>query len=300
MTPLEQLPAQSKFHPVVRSALKKAAGRDASPALSQKPFWQTSFFELEKSSLYRAAGAEQQQQILDRCCTQVLEEALHIEDCGMSYTARMAGLARTEQEKVLYSLFSADEATHYMWMKEALGEAAFQSRPNAFHELLYQSIHSHSPESLVFLIQVFLEGWGLHRYSDLMNACQNPALREVLQVILQDEARHHGSGVVLNRERRLLSQLAPGARSDLIETLQQFLGMVRVGPVSVLSAIEEGCGGLSRAQRIRTLEELRSTEHSQARLNLLKDLMVHEGAFDLIEVLEETHCFTPLSPEACV
>jgi rubrerythrin len=255
---------------------------------------------LEKSSAYRAATTEQQQDILDRCCTQVLEEALHIEDCGMSYTARMAALARTEQEKVLYSLFSADEATHFMWMKGALGEAASASKPNAFHELLSQSIHSHAPDSLVFLIQVFLEGWGLHRYSDLMNACQNPSLREALQVILQDEARHHGSGVVFNRERKILEQLSPGVRSDLLATLQQFLNMVRVGPISVLSAIEEGCGGFSRAQRIRTLEELRSTEHSQKRLNLLKGLMIHESAFELVERLENSNAFTPLSPEESV
>jgi len=297
---LPPMPIQSKLHPVLRTSLRKASGMPPQGQPERLTPWNESFLGIEKTQPWREASPALRTELLHGCNQNILEEAVYIEDAGMSYTARMTLLARSEQEKILYSLFSADEATHYSWFKEALGPVFEKTRPNEFHHLLMDSITTHPAESLVFLIQVFLEGWGIQRYTDLMRNCRNPRLREQLGLILQDEARHHGSGVVLNREGKLLEGLPPGARIDLLDTLQKFLGMVRAGPMATLQTIESCSGGMTRAQKIRTLEELGSIEHSQARLDILKNLMIHEKAFDLIEKLESWGSFTPLRPEESV
>ena len=297
---LPPIQLESKIHPVLRTSLRKASGMtpQANPdALSP---WNENFFGIEKTQLWREAGTALREELVHACNRNLLEEAVYIEDAGMSFTSRMTLLARTEQEKLLYSLFSADEATHYSWFKEALGPVFDKTNPNEFHRLLIDSITSHAPESLVFLIQVFLEGWGIQRYTDMLRNCRNPRLREQLGLILQDEARHHGSGVVLNREGKLLEQLTPGARIDLLDTLQKFLGMVRCGPMATLQTLESCSGGMTRVQKIRTLEELGSIEHSHARLDILKNLMIHEKAFELIEKLESWGSFTPMPPEESV
>jgi len=304
MSVLPPMPPESKLHSVVRSGLKKLGVRELTGTASCAAPWDQEFFGLQNSLIFQGTSQETRLQILRQCAQDVLEEALWIEDSGMSYTARMVRLARTEQEKVLYSLFSADEASHYIWMKEALNRLGVspknEVKGNPFTTFLAQTIESHPPEALVFLIQVFLEGWGIHRYSDMMHATQDPALRETLSAILQDEARHHGSGLVFNRESQLLKQLSVPQKAALVATLRTFLQMVRVGPQSTLKAIDEITGGLTRSQKIQTLRELNGVQHSMSRLTLLRDLLLQEKANDLVEELERTNSFTPLPLEECV
>lgn len=300
MTTLALPPSEARLQPLVRSAVRKAGGREPEGVGLLDALWDEALFGLTRVGAYREAPAEVRRGIREACCRGVLEEALFIEDAGMGFTARMTALARTEDERVLYALFSADEATHYVWVKEALGQAAAQARPNGFHALLAGTIADHPPEALVFLIQVFLEGWGIHRYGELLHACRSEPLRGVLAAILQDEARHHGSGVVLNAEGRLLATLSPGAREAMLDTLRQFLELVRVGPQAVLQALDTGLGGLTRAQRVQVMTELDAPAHSHARLQVLRGLLAQEKAFDVLDALERHDVFTPLPPERCV
>ena len=299
MIQLPLLEGGNRLQPLISSALRKASGLDA-PALGQTlAYWDADLFGLDRTRLYREADAATRRRILEGCCRNVLEEALFIEDAGMIYSARMTLLARSEQERVLYALFGADEATHHAWFKESLGEALAEVTPTSFHRLLTRSVLEQAPESLVFLIQVFLEGWGLHRYGELQRACQHEGMRAVLGQILRDEARHHGSGVLLAQERKLLATMATDQRAALVETLHAFLSMVRVGPQGVLEAFERATGGLSRSQRLTLLEELDTVEHSGSRLLMLRDLMLRERADDVVEALDRTGVFTPLPAEMC-
>jgi hypothetical protein len=299
MIQLPLLEPGTRLQPLLSSALRKASGQDA-PVLGETlTCWDADFFGLNRTRLYRETDAATRQRILEGCCRNVLEEALFIEDAGMVYTARMSLLARTEQERVLYALFGADEATHHAWFKEALGDALPEVTPNAFHRLLTRSILDQAPGALVFLIQVFLEGWGIQRYGELQRACVHDGLRAMLASVLRDEARHHGSGVLLVQERRLLASLDPASREALVETLHAFLEMVRVGPQGVLDAFERATGGLTRDQRVTLLEELDTVAHSGSRLQMLRQLMLREKADDVVEALDRTGVFTPLPAEMC-
>jgi rubrerythrin len=297
---VDDVPVGDRTQSILRHALHKAGSTFESFQGVPDNFWDGQFFNLERTSVYRSARRDVQQQIVSRCNRGLLEEAFYIEDAGMVYASRMCMLADSDEERMLYALFAADEATHYAWVKEALGQAIAQVKPNAFHRILNESIAAHNPATLVFLIQVVLEGWGLQRYSDMMRGCQEPWFRQVLQAILKDEARHHGGGVVLNVQKSLVAKLGRSERQVLIDTLRQFLGMVQVGPQAVLSAIDEAVGGLSRAERVKTLEELDTMAHSASRLNTLRQLMAQEGAHDVIVALEELRAFDPLEATRCV
>jgi hypothetical protein len=216
----------------------------------------------------------------------VLQEALQIETLGMAYAAKMTLLAPTLEERSLYALFTAEEATHLA------NVSCFVSRrtvENPFVDLLRRVTEESDRPALVLLVQVVLEGWGLDHYRSLARSVRDPGLGRVLEGILRDEARHHGSGVVL----------APrlGVPEGVEDVLEGFCRMVRVGPQGLLSALEHGLGPLSRAQRVRALEELDTRSHAGSRLSLLRDLLERVGADGLIQSLDTRQCFTPLDPE---
>ena len=286
--------SESRLHAVLGAGLKKITG----PGLldGNLPLWNPEFFGLGASSYFRSADEETQRNIVEACSVDVLQEAFFIEESGMAYASKMALLSETREERMLYNLFAADEATHFHWVCDAMGAHADSIEPNAFHRLLETSIREGQRESLVFIIQVILEGWGLTHYRSLLKSCEHPGFREVLERILRDEARHHGSGVVLCRERGL----PDGAKDEVLATMRSFLEMVRFGPQSVLAALNEGLGGLSRDQKLKTLKELDCQAHSATRLKHLRELMLQENFESVVAELDETDAFTPYSPEECL
>jgi hypothetical protein len=113
---------------------------------------------------------------------------------------------------------------------------------------------------------------------------------------LQDESRHHGTGVTLFNQMFV----SPVSRATIIETLALFLQMVRVGPQSVVAAIEQVKGHLSRQQKLSIFEELDTLTHSGTRLNLLRSLMRGEAAGIIVQELEDRGAFQPFPAEKCV
>ena len=291
---LEVHEAESRLHAVLGAGLKKITGTLSLD--DELPRWSPDFFELPKSSYFAQSSESVRYSIIETCSVDVLNEAFFIEESGMAFASKMALMAETRQERMLYNLFGADEATHFHWINEALGPHAARMKPNQFHRLLESIIRDGQRESLVFIVQVILEGWGLNHYRSLLRSCEHADFSEVLERILRDEARHHGSGIVLCRERGL----PEGAKTEVVETMRAFLEMVRFGPQAVLAAIEEGVGGFSREQKLKTLKELDCEAHSSSRLNHLRGLMLQEGFESVVAELDEAHAFTPYPAEACL
>jgi len=120
-------------------------------------------------------------------------------------------------------------------------------------------------------------------------------LTAALHDILKDEARHHGSGLVL------FNQAAPTAaiRDLIVEVLVRFLGMVQAGPQATVAAVDEALGGLSRARRVGLFEDLGAEDHARGRLGLLRTLMGKAEAAPIVHALEARGAFRPLRPEEC-
>ena len=245
------LPADHSLYRVVESALK---ARAVFPPIDHaEVFWPAEHFRLDRASVFRTASEEEQQDILRQCGQNLLAESYYIEKSGMYFAAKMCLLAETTQERLLYSLFNADEATHFSWINQFVSDLAVaEHRHNPFIQLLDEMLRREDRTTLTYLVQIVLEGWGLEHYRRLASTCLNETLRQVFTAILKDEARHHGSGLILFRGHR------PSAKqlNDISDNLSHFFRLIEAGPAMIIEAVERVKGHLSAAQRATVFAEL--------------------------------------------
>ncbi|MGF1498013.1 MAG: ferritin-like domain-containing protein [Elainellaceae cyanobacterium] len=297
MYPLQSPTAPNSTLTQVRSPWDSLPTSPAAPdaAIDAVPaYWQASHFGLDRVTLFQNAGPAEQHAILAHANQNLLEEAYFIEQAGMGYMSRMALLADSIEERMLYTLFAAEETTHFVQLSPFLSTPpAATSGP--FLRLLAELVESEDKSVLLFVIQVVLEGWGLTHYRQLAASCQDATLAHLLQSFLQDESRHHGTGVTLFNQ----THVSPSSQAAIVEILAQFLQMVQVGPQGIVAAIAQVKGGLSYNQRLQIFEELNAPVQSGDRLRLLRTLMRGEGADRIIQALDEWGAFQPQTPAQC-
>jgi hypothetical protein len=268
---------------------------NAAPAAEYPGYWDAHYFGLDQVQLFQEAHPEEQQAILQRASDGLMHEAYFIEKAGMGYMSRMALLAETTEERMLYTLFAADETAHFVQICPFLnGEP--DAIANPFLQLLSEVAEVNDKALLLFVIQVILEGWGLTHYRFLSKGCLNPNLSQLFHGFLRDESRHHGTGVALFNQ----AHLSDASCTAIVEILVQFLRMVQVGPQGVLKAIAHVKGHLSRHQRLQIMTELHTETHSGTRLMLLRSLMKGNHGGAIAQRLEELDAFSPLPAHRCV
>ena len=295
---LPHLPADHRIEPILRAALGDVmSGRAVAPLPPHLArIWEPSQFGLDKSSIFLAASEDDRRSILALCARDTLEEAYFIEKSGLAYTGKMILISETTEERMLYALFGADEATHLRAISSWLPDAHPVRAESPFLALLADVIENGERETLVFVVQVVLEGWGITHYGDIARACKSDGLRRTLLSIVKDEALHHGSGL------QLFAARPPSARAheEIIEVLVKFLGMVQAGPQGVLSALSRVLGDLTVEQRRATYAELDGEAHAGLRLELLRRLMDKAGASSIIDGLVSRGAFRPLAAQEAV
>jgi len=285
----------SRIHAILGTGLRKL-GITATATPFESPLWNAEFHELHHSSAFQAFDDEQKNSVLMACSRNLLEEALYIEQSGMAFAAKMSLLAESVEERMLYSIFASEETKHYSQIRSFLPERSELGKPNSFHHLLAELIECGDRDSLVFVIQVILEGWGITHYKSLAKDCQNADLQMVLEGILRDEARHHGSGVVLCRQRKI----SPETHQYTFEILVRLLEMVQKGPQGLLAAMDEVGEGLTREQKLQFLVEIGAVNQTAKRLEVLRLLMEEDGFSSVVEQLQQFGCFRPSTPEECI
>ncbi len=288
------LPPDHKLFPVLASALKS---RPLAVDASETPLWSASHFGLERLAAYRGATHDEREAILQACCRAVLEEAYYIEKCGMYYSSKMSLLAESTQERMLYSLFAADEASHFRWVAEQLpADCVDDFRQHPFIRLLNQALEDLDKVTLTYVIQIILEGWGLHHYQGLARNCQSPAFAGLLREILRDEARHHASGLILFETK----ELTPKHEEAITTLLARFFAMIQVGPQAIAGAVIRARGGMTLSAKVRLFEDLDTERESTKRLTLMQSLIrsaAHANKF--LPRLEAAGCFIPCSAAHC-
>jgi rubrerythrin len=298
-----------------------------------QPYWDATHFGLERVAIFQDATEEEQWAITQIASQGLLLEAYFVEKAGMGYMAKMLLLAETLEERMLYSLFAAEEATHLSQIRsfftlqdgppsppnlggtrsdlfspqhialagipERGGRGASKeptSTDDPFLRFLSDLLETEDKAILLFIIQVVLEGWGLSHYRSLAKGCSHLKLGQLFEQFLQAEARHHGSGLMLFNQ----ISLSKPSQSAIVEALTLFLRMVQVGPQRVLSAIAQVKGDLSRSQKIQVLQELETEIQSGARLSYLCSLMQKTTAHAIVQELEERGFFQPFPAEKCI
>jgi hypothetical protein len=294
---LPHLPLIEPLQKLLAATLQPRGG--ALPKPSSHQYWDAQFFGLDRVKIFQDSSSAEQTAILHIANFRAIAESYWIEKAGMGYMAKMALLAETTEERMLYSLFAADEATHFAQIKQCWPSADLEqlTGDDPFLYFLADLVETADKQVILFVIQVVLEGWGLHHYRSLANHAQEPAIGRMFQQFLQDESRHHGSGVLLFNQL----ELTKDSYHTIIEALAKFLGMVQVGPQGIVKAIDRVKGDLSRAQKIQILTEIDTESHSGSRLQILQSLMQQStGAVSIIQALVEKNAFQPLPPAQCL
>lgn len=283
-----------KLGKILKKQLKKiplSSGNMTEENLSK--LWSEESYYLNRSQMFQQLSKDQKSRIMAIANRARLEEAFHIEKAGIYYGGKMVLLSKTFEERKLYGLFTADEAKHLEIIESYLPDVSTDYLENPFLGLLNNTIEKSSKNTLVFVIQVLLEGWGIKHYKFMKDTCVDPHLSESLQYIINDEVGHHGSGVLLFSEEKLSSV----EMSEVNHIMDQFLSMVRIGPASILSAIQEVVGTMSKEEKICFLKEIDAIATTTENLNILKSMMEKASASKIINYCEEQNLFTPCSLE---
>lgn len=285
------------LYAILHSALRNRAVAPRLGSPSSQGSWPASHFGLDRVTLFREAGEREREAILLACSRAVMAESYYIEKCGMYFASKMSLLAESAQEQMLYSYFASDEATHFYWISSYVSRSDAESYlPNPFISFLAELLEKESKPVLTYIVQVVLEGWGIAHYHALARDCNDAGLKEVFENIIRDEARHHGSGLVLFGEQ----QLSPGRIETIIGILERFFRMVQVGPQMIASQISRALGPLPREQKVRVFEELCAETVTTAKIENLKSLISSAAHADVILTeLERRGALRPFTAAEC-
>ena len=239
--------------------------------------WDAAWWGLDRWPRFAALDGAGQTGILRGLTRHLLNEAYFIEKSGTAYAAKMMILAPDTDTAQLYGLIAGDEATHLAWIEPFIAEADKTQPAGDFLAYLSALIEDASPQVLILLVQIVLEGWGLDHYRRLAAGCLNPDLKALFQAILKDEALHHHSGVVQFDARRLQA----GEWALIERGLHAYADMVRAGPAGAVEVISQymeiNSGELSGLRAA-----LGHPAETRRKLGLLRGLMDQPGLEPLL------------------
>ncbi|QNM94776.1 ferritin-like domain-containing protein [Chitinimonas koreensis] len=270
-------------------------GEDAAPVdLAQA--WPAAFFRLDRSAWWPGADAAGRAALLSRCAAGLLVEALGIERTAMDYCAGRVLASADPLEKQVYAFTAADEARHYHWLATLAGDALCAAPPDAFTRFLQRLVAEGSPHAQSYLLQVILEGWGIHHYQRLAAHATDARLAAAMAGIAQDEALHYAAGVAHFDAGRLDA----ADRALVRAALAELCTMLACGPLAVLGALETAAGGFGAAERIEAFEALFDREATQAKLDQLARYVAHGGMEGEAAALAAGGLLRPLPAESCL
>jgi tRNA isopentenyl-2-thiomethyl-A-37 hydroxylase MiaE len=257
-------------------------------------YWGASYFGLDKVKSFQNASKIEQAEILRLCSSEVIQQIYTIKKACVSYMAKMVLMHESTEEQMLYGLFGADEVMHLKQISQFLQAVqipAQQIEENQLLKFLNDVINTHDRAVILFVLLV-LDGWSLSYYRSLAIECREPDLSLTLQTFLPDKSRHHATGVMLFHNLSLTSE----SQNTIVETLSKFLLMMQIEPQqTIVSAIEQIKGDLSRLQKIRIFEELDTENQSLTRLKFLRSLMRNPNSGTIVQMLEVRGAFQPFS-----
>lgn len=256
----------------------------------QESLWTAHWWKLERSATYNALPEAQRQTVLRNCNRMLLNEAYFIEKSGLAYCAKMVLLAESTDAAQVYSLIGADEAKHLAWIEPYVLEEDKMSPYGDFLSFLSQLIETAPANTLAYLVQIILEGWGLDHYRRMASGCQQTELSDILNHIVKDEALHHRSGNILFDGKKLSGQ----ETAQIDTALRRYCDMVRIGPASVLEAVSAVTGKLAETSVIDICQAVDHVGETQRKLALLKSLMRQPGLEAVVDHLEQSGYFCPM------
>ncbi len=261
----------------------------------QQLAWPANLFTLHQSTLYQSLSLDLQQCIAKTCNDFVLTESYFIEKAGLAYCAKMITLGETTEIRQMYGLIASDEAVHLSWLAPYLTHDQRVTPQGKFIQHISNMIEACDVNTLYFLIQTVLEGWGITYYKTLGKTCQWNSLQRTLLDIVKDEAIHHNTGVALFDPARLTQQ----GHAFIHDGMKRYADILRSGAHNIVACCEQHLGALSLPELTELFRALEAEQSSAIKLRILKSLMQQPVTASALATLVEQGYFTPYSPSEC-
>lgn len=266
----------------------------SSPNESIEPImWKAERYNLNKSKLFNSMDLKHQNDVQQYITELNLSLSYYIEKSGHNYGAKMILLADTIEEKSLYSLFVAEEAVHLQEFKNFIN---FKIDPSLhWHPMLNclaEVIKDGEKNTLTFVIQVLLEGFGMAHYASLRDDCSNENLKKTYDQILIDEARHHGAGIILSGS----NDFTKLEKEQVFEYTRMFIKSLQEADWLFKSINRFTKKDISPKEKKDFYLQIDYFNKLELRLQKLKQMILKVDKFDLCKMLEKDNVFKPLMP----
>ena len=281
------LPMESKIHSLLNKSTKKmlvSERKDSYPEF----FWDEQRFNLYKSSLFRGLNQEKRNIILKTLSNHSLMTSYYIEKSAICLSSKLVSLSESIEEKAMYTMIGAEEVYHWLEFQNFINFVPEQYPNNS---LLIKSIGDLTQKcdklTSIYVGQVFLEGFGMHFYRSLGESCLDKDLSLVFDRIIEDEARHHGTALVIfNRDSGKLEK-----NNELIDRLSSLIKILLNHHLHLLNVIETVTGELSIQERIKIMDEIDAEKQMESRAQKIKQMFTKSGEQEIINLLDESQAF---------
>lgn len=257
--------------------------------------WLPDLFFLNHSRLFKRLNQRDQRQVLQACNDFILSESYFIEKAGLAYCAKMILLAETTEIRQMYGLIASDESVHLQWLSPYVSQSNRTTPQGKFIFSITEMIEQCSANTLYYLVQTILEGWGISYYKTLATTCQLPALQETLFNIVKDEALHHKTGIALFDPNKITTQ----EQAQIFDGMKSYTDILKLSAQNIVKCIENVLGPLSLNDLNELFEDLQTEMTAKIKLNILKNLMLQPATLSFLAQLEEKGAFMPYSAKDC-
>lgn len=242
-------------------------------AAGKNPVWQTDFFHVDHSPIWKTLSAEVQQSILISLGHKIFQEAYFIECAGMSYAAKMNFAAKSREEREFFCFVGEEEARHLRLIEALGGFSTSSEHIPSFALLIGEIIHEAKRPSHLLLIQILLEGWGLSYYKNLSKFSKDEAVTQVFKQIIKDEIRHHSAGVLLFAQVKESAELTDQDEVEFLSFLERIAFMVKIGPWNLCDEVFKHLKHPTRKLLGTFLEECQAVDKTAEKMKLLEQLL---------------------------
>ncbi len=249
--------------------------------------WPETRFQLHQSRLWKNLNPDVKKNALSLLSQRNLASSWWIENSGRTYGAKMVILAQTHEEKSLHALFTAEEAIHMREFENFMNFSVnWELHSHPMLKPLELVIKQGDRETLLLIVQVLLEGFGLFHYQSLSEDCLSMELKSTYQRILKDEARHHGTGIVFAQE------MNPNKESidHMFEFSREFINSF-VNVDWIQTSIEKYYRPLSMKEIKDLKEDLQTEKINTFRKQKFKEMIQKVDQFGLTERLSQERVF---------
>lgn len=249
-----------------------------------EPVWDETFFHIQECSLWKKLSREEQKSVLLTLGEKILQEAYFIESAGMAYAGKMNLTARSKEERQFYCFVGEEEAKHLRMLEDlSVFNKSLENIPS-FALLIGEIIQEATTPSQLLLIQILLEGWGLHYYKSLAKYARDENVSAVFKSILKDEIRHHSAGVILfSSYEEMRSQEV----DQFLVYLERLSFMVKIGPYTSCEAIFRFHKKPSREELKTFLIETDAVAVTKEKVELIRQLISKSLPAEVLQMIQE-------------